>query len=244
MHVRKNAGRQSAEVAEETRRRILRVAMELFASRGYDNISLREIGQKAHVSHGLLRYYFGSKRGIWLYLCDRVNENFQSLFLHLIKRIDRSISSNRQFFQLLAELQAYLLLNPYPMSLIAASFKGSSDLQDYFMGKSGAFDEEIQKLFVEVKAQGYMENLQFGDIKWLLFMFTHVPVGFKPLMRGIYGNDESSKQLIQKPLLIGNWKLFASLMASQLGIKPAQVPSPTCLEELVDIELQYLMSEI
>jgi len=45
--------------------RIVRVAERLFARRGYRNVTVRDIADAAHVTHPLIYYYFGSKRGLF-----------------------------------------------------------------------------------------------------------------------------------------------------------------------------------
>jgi AcrR family transcriptional regulator len=46
------------------RARIRDAAIELFADRGVDGATIRDIAQKAGVSSGLLRHHFGSKEGL------------------------------------------------------------------------------------------------------------------------------------------------------------------------------------
>jgi AcrR family transcriptional regulator len=45
-------------------RQIARTAAKLFASRGYDATSIREIVEAAGVAKPTLYYYFGSKEGL------------------------------------------------------------------------------------------------------------------------------------------------------------------------------------
>ncbi|WP_245741683.1 TetR/AcrR family transcriptional regulator [Herbiconiux ginsengi] len=45
----------------EKRQRILEAAMEIFATRGYDNGSLLEIGEQVGISHAGVLHHFGSK---------------------------------------------------------------------------------------------------------------------------------------------------------------------------------------
>ena len=48
----------------QTRRRILDVALELFASQGYDRTSLREISERLGFSKAALYYHFRAKEDI------------------------------------------------------------------------------------------------------------------------------------------------------------------------------------
>jgi len=51
--------------AEETRGRILEAASELFAQRGFEGASVRQIATGAGVSLGMIRHYYGSKDGLY-----------------------------------------------------------------------------------------------------------------------------------------------------------------------------------
>src|SRR5512147_2689837 len=57
--------------AEETRSRILDVAGELFAERGYDATSVADICQQAGVTKGAFYHHFASKQSVFLELRDR-----------------------------------------------------------------------------------------------------------------------------------------------------------------------------
>ena len=54
----KRQGRRSAEDALKTRFIILTVAADLFCEFGYAKVSLRQISDKAGVSHSLLRHQY------------------------------------------------------------------------------------------------------------------------------------------------------------------------------------------
>jgi AcrR family transcriptional regulator len=65
----------NAAASQET---ILEVALEAFAQRGYDGVSVRELNRQIGVSHNLVHHYFGSKDALWRaaidYGLNRVNE--------------------------------------------------------------------------------------------------------------------------------------------------------------------------
>src|SRR5215831_11359527 len=50
--------------AEDTRRRILAAALDLFQERGFAETTMREIARKANVATGAAYYYFPSKETI------------------------------------------------------------------------------------------------------------------------------------------------------------------------------------
>ena len=58
--------------AERSRKAILDAAEELFAEKGYENTSLKEVGEAAGLSRGTPAYFFGSKEGLYRAVLDRV----------------------------------------------------------------------------------------------------------------------------------------------------------------------------
>jgi len=59
------ATRPEASADHDTRARIFRAAAQLFADRGYNGVSMREISEYSGVSKPMIYYYFGSKEGIF-----------------------------------------------------------------------------------------------------------------------------------------------------------------------------------
>lgn len=55
-----------------TRHKLLEVAIEVFAERGYDGASTREITRRAGIALSLLPYYFESKEALWRAAVDIV----------------------------------------------------------------------------------------------------------------------------------------------------------------------------
>ena len=63
--------------AEETRRRILDVAVEAFSAQHYDDVAVGDIAASAGVAHGLLFHYFKNKRGLYLAAMEEAAREFQ-----------------------------------------------------------------------------------------------------------------------------------------------------------------------
>ena len=57
---------------EETRARILDVAINLFGTLGFDSVSTRQIATDADVPQASLRYYFVNKQGLYIASLERV----------------------------------------------------------------------------------------------------------------------------------------------------------------------------
>ncbi len=63
---------------ERTRAAVLDAAERLFALKGYDAVSLLEIGREAGVSRGTPSYFFGSKKGLYRAVVERMVEDVKS----------------------------------------------------------------------------------------------------------------------------------------------------------------------
>src|SRR5215470_717484 len=64
----------AAQAGDAVRARLLRVAQELFAERGYAAVSVRALARAAHVSPAMIAYYFRDKAGLLDAVLDEVFE--------------------------------------------------------------------------------------------------------------------------------------------------------------------------
>lgn len=68
-----NRGRFAVQArGEDTRRRILERALELFAAHGYEGTSTRLIAESAGVNLPAIQYYFGNKEGLYRAIVDDI----------------------------------------------------------------------------------------------------------------------------------------------------------------------------
>jgi len=63
--VNTSQARRSDEASQGARERVLRGALELFSSKGFEGAGLRELATEAGVNHSLVLYHFGSMEGVW-----------------------------------------------------------------------------------------------------------------------------------------------------------------------------------
>ena len=63
---------------EDTRRRILETALEVFAAEGYEGASTRQLAERAGVNLPAIQYYFGSKEGLFRAVIDSIIERTES----------------------------------------------------------------------------------------------------------------------------------------------------------------------
>lgn len=66
------SSRRTQQRSLETRAVLLDAAVEAFATRGFDGISIRQLEELAGVKRGLVAYHFTDKEGLWRAAVDRL----------------------------------------------------------------------------------------------------------------------------------------------------------------------------
>ena len=93
---------------EETRRRIIEVAVRLFGERGYEGASTRDIAAAAGVNAPALQYYFDNKEGVYRacaeYIAEGWNEHFAPLIARAQSTMDDASATPDQVFEAFGEL--------------------------------------------------------------------------------------------------------------------------------------------
>ena len=67
-------GRPPAAKADETRKRIVRAAREVFSERGYDGATFQAIAVRADLTRPAINHYFSSKRVLYREVVDQTND--------------------------------------------------------------------------------------------------------------------------------------------------------------------------
>jgi len=70
---------------DSTKARICREAVSLFAEKGYNGVSMRELSERTNVSKPTIYYYFGSKAGIYTALFEKILVYNTDNFLEILK---------------------------------------------------------------------------------------------------------------------------------------------------------------
>jgi AcrR family transcriptional regulator len=100
---------------EDTRRRILDAALEVFASEGYEGASTRLLAERAGVNLPAIQYYFGSKEGLYRAVIDSIIKHTEAHMAPLAARVKaalaRSNTPREELLELLCQmLEAFVAL--------------------------------------------------------------------------------------------------------------------------------------
>ncbi|HUA78151.1 MAG TPA: TetR family transcriptional regulator, partial [Acetobacteraceae bacterium] len=77
---------------EDTRLRILRAALEVFAAEGYEGASTRLLAQRAGVNLPAIQYYFGSKEGLYTAVIDQIAERMETRMAPVMAEIRAALA--------------------------------------------------------------------------------------------------------------------------------------------------------
>src|SRR5215475_8913359 len=94
---------------EETRRRILDAALEMFASQGYEGASTRLLAERAGVNLPAIQYYFGSKEGLYRAVIQSIAEDTEAHMAPLAVKVKAALANPDTTREELLELLCAML---------------------------------------------------------------------------------------------------------------------------------------
>jgi AcrR family transcriptional regulator len=105
-----DSGAKVAGDAGPVQETILEAALEAFAQRGYDGVSVRELNRQIGVSHNLVHHYFGSKDALWRAAIDfglsRANDAWRLEDLGPLSDLEKMKVGLRRFLEVVARAPA------------------------------------------------------------------------------------------------------------------------------------------
>lgn len=181
----KSAGRQSEAVAEQTRQRIVESARTIFAARGFEGVSLRDIADHAGVTHGLLRHHFGSKEDIWRAVIDATIANYLATLAPLVADSEQGAGDPAATLKAAARLLMRTTARQPDVTrlLMHEGIVGGPRL-DYFMAQIAPIRARMAPRFAAVQAAGGLP--QFTDDSFLLALLM---LGAVPFALGAFSNQ-------------------------------------------------------
>lgn len=222
-------GRRSAQDAEKTKCEIMRVATELFCELGYERVSLRNISDRAGVSHSLIRHHFGSKEKIWHAISDGLHCYMESYMRLMLANIPEDTTSNVKLYLFSVRLLAQMLLYKEPIQLIADAVRQEDALFDYFIDSNGEIETIIYALGDDYNKNHPETPIKVWEIKWQMMMFAHGAASLTPFMKETWADE--TQDLDQ--CLMNHWGMYNHMMACRFSVPEELRLTATSLNELV-----------
>jgi TetR/AcrR family transcriptional regulator, regulator of cefoperazone and chloramphenicol sensitivity len=73
--------------SEETKQKLIEVAIKTFAAVGYDGTSTRELANRAQANVSAIRYHFGDKQGLYLAALRHIAESYREQISPFLERV-------------------------------------------------------------------------------------------------------------------------------------------------------------
>lgn len=74
---------------QDAKTKLIEAGVKLFAEKGYDGTSTRDLTKEAGINIALVSYYFGGKEGLYRHIIEDFAFNVKARMDHLITRFDR-----------------------------------------------------------------------------------------------------------------------------------------------------------
>jgi TetR/AcrR family transcriptional regulator len=190
----KRPGRPAGSQAGEAREALLEAAHELMAEKGYPQVTLREVAERAGVHPALVSYHFGNKEGLLRSVVAAVAETMRG-------RIARAATGDET-----PEESIRNLIRGVVEAIMAAPYAPRLMVEQVLFGDSTVV-EEFAERFARPNLAAILEILEAGrrsgrlrtvDPRFLVPAMMGACVFFflgSPIHRRLYGIDETDAEL-------------------------------------------------
>jgi AcrR family transcriptional regulator len=182
-------GRQSAEIAERTRRGILDAAGEQFASAGFKAASLREIAAAAGTTHGLIRHHFGSKEDLWRAVVDDFVNRVAARQQPLQERVEGAGDPVELLKAFATAYMRQAAETPEVARLLLSDCREPGPRLDYLLERTLPLHRSITPLFERVRATGRLGVHDPDSFFLFLVMLGAVPFALPVFANAFSGED-------------------------------------------------------
>jgi AcrR family transcriptional regulator len=154
--VSRRPGRPPAAKADDTRKRIVQAAREVFSERGYDGATFQAIAVRADLTRPAINHYFSSKRALFREVARQTNE---AVITASIRRAERETTT---MGRLAAFISAAVLANSENPS--GSAFLVTSVLESQRHPELIAADNDVVRICQEFLARVVDDAIQRGEI--------------------------------------------------------------------------------
>ncbi|GAA2807822.1 TetR/AcrR family transcriptional regulator [Saccharopolyspora taberi] len=184
-------GRRTAEEAARTREVILTAAMRLFAERGFDAVSLRDIAVEADSAHGLIRHYFGTKEQVWQAVLERADAEFTVAMRAVLDAPagEDPVETIRHVVRVLTSTSAE---HPEIVRLLLGEGTRGGPRLRQIIERLTPLRSTVRDLLPELQAQGRFTGVEPDTFVMVLLLGVAGPFALSSLAEGLTGRNPLS----------------------------------------------------
>ncbi|MHB9856692.1 TetR/AcrR family transcriptional regulator [Streptomyces sp. YIM S03343] len=176
--------------SDSARDDLLDAAQGIFAVRGFDAASLRDVTERAGVAHGMVRHHFRSKEGLWQAVVDRAVGRYRdALAPHAERAAAGDPPGTRAASR--AAVRSFLQVNALHPDLLRLTLyegvRGGCRLE-YLLQRYAPVAALMEPLFKQAQQAGFLR--QFDQRAFLMFLLTAgaMPFALPGLSTGLLGS--------------------------------------------------------
>jgi len=161
-----------------TRERILAAALAVFAERGFDGATTRDIAARAGTNLGLLQYHFGGKERLWRAAVDHV---FGTLEAALVAIVPARLETPAQLADVLRLCVRFVGANPHFVQLMNDECKRDGARMRWLVDRHGRrlYDAAVA-IAEHGRRRGWLPDLPAPHVYYLFvgavgMMFSQAP---------------------------------------------------------------------
>lgn len=114
---------------DDTRQRILKVALELFAKHGFDGVSIREITELASCNLASMNYYFGTKKNLYDECLSSVEPVTNSRLSQILKTPVNRVEFEQSFIKFCEVVIEAVMENSSSLKLLITEINSQTTTQ-------------------------------------------------------------------------------------------------------------------
>jgi len=174
----------------ETRERILAGALEVFAERGFDGATTRDIAARAGTNLGLIQYHFGGKERLWREAIDRV---FGALEAALRAVVPEELERPEQLAEIIRVCVRFVAANPHLVRLMNDECKREGGRMRWLVDRHGRplYDTAVA-LLEHGRKRGFLPDLAASHAYYLFIGAAGMIFSQAPECRRLTGTDPTT----------------------------------------------------
>ena len=174
---------------DNTEKKVLIAAREVFHKRGYTGARMEEIAKTAGVNKALLNYYYRSKEKLFKQVFQEAVHEF---IKDVVKLLMGDLPLDMKIYRIVDLYTHMLLKNPYlPIFVLSEIREQPERLADVFLIKGDLPFETLENQLNQAHEDGHIKRTSVYTFLMNLMSLTVFPFISSPLMRNIFKMDES-----------------------------------------------------
>lgn len=182
-------GRRSGEDAERTRRAISEAALRLFARRGFEPVSVRDVAEEAGTTHSLIRHHFGSKEQLWRAVVDAADAEYVSAMRPVLAEAAEEEVPEAAIAAIVRGVVRTSAEHPEIVRLLVHEGASGGERLGYILGCLVPLREAVTELFARLRRRGLLGQFDGDALFLLLLTVGATPFALSALSEGVLGED-------------------------------------------------------